>query len=112
MTYSRWQVVVVDFPFVEGGDAKRRPALVVSSDGFAQRHGLYWAAMITTAKAGVQPDDIAIADPAEIGLPEDCVIRLSRLFTVNDARIARGLKQVKPVTRNAVIRLLKIYLPT
>lgn len=111
MIYSRWQVIVVDFPFLEGTEAKRRPALIVSSDAFAQRHGLYWAAMITTAKAGTQPDDIPIADPAEIGLPEDCVVRLSRLFTINEGRIARGLKQIKPKTRNSVVRLLKIYLP-
>jgi mRNA interferase MazF len=112
VTYSRWQVIVVDFPFVEGTEAKRRPALIVSSDAFSQRHGVYWAAMITTAKTGVQPDDIRIADPAEIGLPENCVIRLSRLFTVNEGRIARGLRQIKPTTRNAVVRLLKLYLPT
>lgn len=111
MTYSRWQVVVVDFPFVEGLEAKRRPALVVSSDSLAKSHGLYWVAMITTAKAGVRPDDVVIPDPRSIGLPDDCVVRVSRLATLNDARIVRGLKSIQPKTRNAVARLLKLYLP-
>ena len=47
MTYDRWDVVAVEFPFLEGTAAKRRPALVVSSDRFRQEHGLYWIAMIT-----------------------------------------------------------------
>jgi mRNA interferase MazF len=111
VTYRRWQVVVVDFPYVEGTEAKRRPALIVSSNGLAQTHGLYWVAMITTAKSGLQPGDIEITDPAEIGLPEKCVVRLSRLMTLNDARIVRGLKEIKPSTRNAVARQLKLFLP-
>ena len=34
MTFRRWDVVSVPFPFVEGHASKRRPALVVSTDLF------------------------------------------------------------------------------
>ncbi len=111
MTYRRWDVVAVHYPFIEGTEAKKRPALIVSSEALYEAHRVYWAAMITTAKAGVRPGDIAIADCRKAGLPEDCVIRLSRVTTVSDAQISHRTGAVVPKDRNAVAALLKRYLP-
>lgn len=111
MTFSRWDVVAVAFPFLEGTDAKRRPALVVSSDRLRQEHGIYWIAMITTAKSGRRTGDVPVSDLARAGLPEDCVIRLSRIAAVSDVQIARRLGEIPPKDRNAVSALLRRYAP-
>jgi mRNA-degrading endonuclease toxin of MazEF toxin-antitoxin module len=42
VSYKRWEVVAVSFPFLKGTDAKRRPALVVSTDSLHKQQGLYW----------------------------------------------------------------------
>ena len=62
MTFRRWEVVSVPFPFVEGHVTKRRPALVVSTDAFHRAHRACFGAMITTARhmQDVRPDDIVI----------------------------------------------------
>jgi mRNA interferase MazF len=109
-TYKRWDVVAVEYPFIEGGEAKRRPALIVSTDRLPTRHGVYWAAMITTARAGTRADDIAVTNHARAGLPTDCVVRLPRLTTLSDAQIARRIGTLTAKDRNAVTRLLKLYL--
>ena len=109
MTYSRWDVVAVAFPFLEGTDAKRRPALVVSTDRLEREQGVYWIAMITTAKSGRRRDDIAVTNRERAGLPEDCVIRVARLATVSDSQIVRRLGEVVPKDRNAVLSLLHRY---
>ena len=111
MTYNRWDVVAVRFPFIEGTDAKRRPALIVSTDRLRTDHGLYWIAMITTAKTGHRPDDIAIMNIERAGLFEDCVIRVARMTTVSDGQIARRLGDIMPKDRTAVSALLKRYTP-
>ncbi|MCH7932334.1 MAG: type II toxin-antitoxin system PemK/MazF family toxin [Proteobacteria bacterium] len=111
MTYKRWDVVAVYFPFLEGDEAKKRPALIVSSDALYAAHGVYWAAMITTAKAGVRPEDIPITDATKVGLPADCVIRAPRLVTLSDLQISHRLGSLTPKDRNAVSALLKKYLP-
>ena len=111
MTFKRWDVVAVAFPFIEGTDAKRRPALVVSSERLRSEHNVYWIAMITTAKSGTRPDDIPIADPQSVGLPEACVIRLARLTTVGESQIARRIGEIKTKERNAVSALLRRYAP-
>jgi len=111
VTYSRWDVVAVHFPFVEGTDAKRRPALIVSSERLHADHGLYWIAMITTAKSGRRADDIAVTNLSRAGLPAECVIRAARITAVGDGQIARRLGDLSPKDRNAVVALLKRYLP-
>lgn len=109
MTYRRWDVVAVSFPFLEGTDAKRRPALIVSTDRLEKEHGLYWIAMITTAKSGSRRDDIVVTNRERAGLPEDCVIRVARLATVSDAQIVRRLGEIVTKDRNAVLSLLRRY---
>lgn len=109
MTFKRWDVVAVSFPFLEGTDAKRRPALVVSTERLQKEQGLYWIAMITTAKSGSRSDDIPVSDRERAGLPEACVIRVARLATVSPAQMVRSLGDIAPKDRNAVGALLKRY---
>lgn len=111
MTYRRWDVVAVHYPFIEGTEAKRRPALIVSADALRAAHGVYWTVMVTTAKAGARPEDIAVSDARKVGLPEDCVIRVVRLTTLSDAQISHRVGSITAKDRNAVSALLKKYLP-
>lgn len=111
MTYDRWDVVAVEYPFVEGHATKRRPALVVSAGALHDRHEVYWLAMITTAKAGVRPDDVRIADHVAAGLPEECVVRVPRLATLSAVQIARRLGSLGIKERRAVAGLLKRFAP-
>lgn len=111
MTYKRWDVVAVPYPFIEGGEAKRRPALIVSADDLNASHGVYWVAMITSAKSGKRPEDIAVTDHRKAGLPESCVIRASRLATLSDLQIAYRLGSITSKDRRAVTGFLKKHLP-
>jgi mRNA interferase MazF len=109
--YSRWDVVAVQFPFLEGTDSKRRPALIVSADRLRVDHGVYWITMITTAKSGRRPNDIPVTNRERAGLPEDCVIRVARMTAVSDGQIARRLGDITPKDRTAVSALLRLYVP-
>ena len=109
MTFRRWDVVSVPFPFVEGHATKRRPALVVSTDAFHRAHRACFGAMITTARnmQDVRPDDIAIADLAGAGLPRPCVIRLARLATFEWSDQIRRIGALGVPERPPVTALLK-----
>lgn len=111
MTFRRWDIVRLTFPYVEGYDAKKRPALIVSTDALSAVHRVYWALMITTAKGGTLPQDIPVTDALAVGLVEECVIRPSRLFTISKDLTDRKLGSLKPRDRNAVIAFLKKYMP-
>jgi mRNA interferase MazF len=111
VTFNRWDVVAVHFPFLEGTDSKRRPALIISSDRLHAEQGIYWIAMITTAKSGQRSSDIPVTNRERAGLPEECVIRVARVTAVTDGQIARRLGDITPRDRTAVSALLKRYVP-
>ena len=111
MTFSRWDVVAVDFPFVEGDEAKRRPGLVVSTARLHDAHKLYWIAMISSAQVGEWVDDIVVTDPERVGLPVKCAIRAARLAAVSESRIQRRIGTISTKDRNAVLALLKKFAP-
>jgi mRNA-degrading endonuclease toxin of MazEF toxin-antitoxin module len=111
VTYSRWDVVAVDFPFVEGDEAKRRPGLVVSTARLHDAHKLYWIAMISSAQAGERLDDVLVTDPEKVGLPVRCAIRPARLAAVSETRIQRRIGAISAKDRNAVLALMKKFAP-
>ena len=112
MTFRRWDVLSVPFPFVEGHASKRRPALVVSTDAFHRAHRACFAAMITTARhmQDLRPDDIEIADLVGAGLPRPCVIRLARLATLEWGDQIRRIGALHRRERPAVATLLQRWL--
>lgn len=110
VTFNRWDVVRVGYPFIEGDQTKHRPGLVVSTDTFHRQHSAFYVAMITTAKAGVEPDDIPITDSAKAGLPEPCVIRIARLLTLSANQMDRSVGTISAKDRNAVAALLKKFI--
>ncbi len=111
MEFKRWDVVAVHYPFVEGTEAKKRPGLIVSDGRLVSAHGLYWVVMITTAKAGVKPDDIPVTNPRSVGLPDDCVIRVPRLTSLGKMQISHILGSITTKDRTAVASLLKRFCP-
>ena len=114
MTFRRWDVVSVPFPFVEGHASKRRPALVVSTDAFHRAHRACFGAMITTARhmRDLRQDDIAIEDLARAGLPRPCVIRLARLATFEWSDQIRRAGKLHARERGAVEALLRRWFGT
>ena len=90
MSYERWQVVRVPFPFTDRVASKNRPALVLSDGAaFNTPAGHVVLAMITSAANPPWPLDCAIDDLASAGLPAPSVVRC-KLFTL-DARLVRGV---------------------
>jgi mRNA interferase MazF len=87
-------VVVLPFPYADRLAEKRRPALVVSSQELARRHGILWVAMITSAENAGWEGDVEIADPVRSGLRVPSLIRPAKLATVDLNRITRRLGSI------------------
>lgn len=105
MDYSVGDIVAVPFPFVDGPDVKRRPAVVLSNGEFNAAHEHVVLAMITTAKRSAWPSDIRISDHAAVGLPVPSVIRM-KIFTLDARLIARRLGRLSSVDMRAFHRTL------
>lgn len=109
MTFRRWDVISVSFPYVDLDETKRRPALVVSTQALHRPHRTCFGAMITTARnlRDLRPDDIEITDLGSAGLPRPCVIRLARLATFEWNGGVRRIGTLAARERPPVAALLK-----
>ncbi len=103
--YDPFDVVVVPFPFTDRGASRRRPALVVSSPGFNDRHQEVILAMITAASDGVWPSDAPLRDWRGAGLPAPCRVK-AKLITLDRSLIIRRLGALGASDRRAVGGLL------
>ena len=89
MTFDRFAVVRVAFPFTDTNATKNRPALVLSDPvGFNTPAGHSVMAMITSQTNPSWPLDCSLSDLAAAGLSAPSKVRY-KLFTL-DHRLVRG----------------------
>jgi mRNA interferase MazF len=110
MTYKRFDIVKVPFPFTDRQASKNRPALILSDDdSFNSRIGHTVMAMITSAKHADWPLDTTIQDLIEAGLKAPSKIRL-KLFTLDDRLILGQVGQLGSVDQTIFETNLKMLL--
>jgi mRNA interferase MazF len=84
--YKKGDLLLVDFPFADTGQAKRRPAMVVADTGDEDLP----VARVTT-QAARDNFDIEITEWKLAGLLAPSVVRLHKLATINKSRLGRKL---------------------
>jgi len=110
VTYSRYDIVKVPFPFTDRQSTKTRPALVLSDDkAFNSRIDHSVMAMITSAKHSDWPLDTRIEDLMVAGLPAPSIIRL-KLFTLDNRLILAKLGQLATTDQVMLEKRLKMLL--
>jgi mRNA interferase MazF len=111
-SYSRFDVVVVPFPYTDRLSERRRPALVVSREEIFAAYGLVWLVMITSATNAGWDCDITILDSAAAGLPSASLIRPVKIATIDGVRIDRRIGALSAADRKAVTeRMRELFLP-
>jgi mRNA interferase MazF len=110
VSFERFAVVRVPFPFTDRNASKNRPALVLSdAASFNTPAGHSVMAMITSQGNAPWPLDCPIADLQAAGLPAPSLVRF-KLFTL-DHRLVRGeLGQLAAVDAEAVQSSMAILL--
>ena len=91
VTYNRYDIVKVPFPFTDRQANKYRPALIISSSkSFNSYIDHSVMAMITSSKHSAWPLDTPISNLDSAGLPVASIIRL-KLFTLDHRLIISTL---------------------
>jgi len=106
VTYERFEVLVVPFPFTDRDNIKRRPALVISDVAFNSKAGHSVMAMITSASNPPWPADVAISDITAAGLPAPSVVRM-KLFTLDHRLIIKRSGTLSAQDAHNVLHQLK-----
>ncbi len=106
-----FDVIVVPFPFTDSAAAKRRPALVLSTQAFNDRAAHLVLAMITSRENRVVGRSIwEIQDLPAAGLSHASIIRM-KLFTLDERFVLRKAGMLAGPDRAEVHRALRLLLP-
>jgi len=102
VSYERFDVVVVPFPFTDRKAEKKRPAMVVSdARNFNHRAGHSVMVMITSAAHAGWPLDVLIEDLDAAGLPAPSIVRM-KLFTLDHRLVIRKAGKLAAADRRKV----------
>ncbi len=95
--YAKGTVVLVPFPFTDLSGRKRRPALVVSPDGFDDEDLVLCAITSGVPATPSSAWDVTIEaqDMADEALPKRSVVKVGKLFTMHEKLIAARYGAVK-----------------
>ncbi|MGF7218466.1 mRNA-degrading endonuclease toxin of MazEF toxin-antitoxin module [Spirosoma lacussanchae] len=100
--YQQGDIVVVDFPFTDVSQTKRRPALILSNTTINQT-GDYLLVMITSQ---VKYDGLSIpitaADYVGAPLPLSSFVRFYKVFLLNESLILHKFSAVSPSFRQLI----------
>ena len=100
--YKQADIVVVKFPFTDGSEFKRRPALIISND-LVNKTEDYLIVQITSK---YNNDDLSVniedSDCLK-SLQLDSYIRIHKIFTIHKSLILSKITEVKPDFFKSVI---------
>src|SRR4051812_50146330 len=88
MTHVR-AIVLVPFPYSDRLAEKRRPALVVARPSTRDGPGLFWLALITTARRSAWIGDVPGPQIAQARLPAPCGGRSAHTVSLPNGRDVR-----------------------
>ena len=97
----RGDVVVLDWPFSDGGGSKVRPAVVVQADALNGRlTNVILAALTTNLRRSARPTQLRIhantVDGRACGLLYDSAVTCENLLTVTQTRVLRRIGRLPP----------------
>ena len=102
MSFDRFAVVTVPFPFSDRTATKNRPALVISNSRcFNVATGHSVMAMITSAANAPWPLDCPVSELVAAGLPSPSKVRF-KLFTRDDRLVPGQIGRLAPADEQRV----------
>ena len=100
--HKQADIVVVKFPFTDGSEFKRRPALIISND-LVNKTEDYLIVQITSKYTNddlsVNIEDSDCLKPLQL----DSYIRIHKIFTIHKSLILSKITEVKPDFFKSVI---------
>ena len=109
MRYRRGDIVLVPFPFTDLSSTKKRPALVVSPDGFNEHaHDIVLVA-VTSQPSNRHVVAIDEDDYVDGKLPRASFVKVSKLFTTHPTLVLKKVCAIKPTSMDIVLRELRRF---
>lgn len=89
-SFKKWDVVLVPFPFTDLSTSKKRPALIISPDGYNKFEDVVVMFITSNVKASPKPGDYKLKEWKKSGLPKVSMTRM-RFSTIQKTIIIKKI---------------------
>ena len=98
LKFHQGDIILVDFPFSDSSDKKRRPALIISKDEANIIFKSYLCMKITSVIKNKQIISYQLTnDMIDFELPKTSELRLNEIFTIPEYSIIKKFGKLKPI---------------
>lgn len=101
MTYKKWDVVLVPFPFTNLKTSKKRPALIISPDEYNSDADLIILFITSNVSAFSRPGDYLIENWQQSGLPKPSMTRM-KFATIENSIVIKKIGRLHSNDRVSV----------
>ncbi|MEA1881647.1 MAG: type II toxin-antitoxin system PemK/MazF family toxin [Candidatus Marinimicrobia bacterium] len=109
MTYKKWDVVLLPFPFSNQSIIKKRPGLILSPNrAINEKFDIVIAFMTSNMASPPRIGDIQLMDWKKENLPKPTMVRM-KFATIEYSMILKRLGQLSAKDQNAVQKELKSF---
>ena len=107
--FRRGDIVLVSFPFTDLTSSKRRPALVVSPDGFNEVLQDVVLVALTSRRTADESIEIDSTDCVDGVLPKRSAIRPTKIFTMHASLVVKKICAARPEKTAQVLHPLRTF---
>jgi len=90
MTYRKWDIILVPFPFTNLTTTKKRPALIVSPDEYNEKLDIVIALITSKLDSGYRLGDYKIQEWKKSNLPKPSMIRM-KFATIDKSIVVKKI---------------------
>jgi len=108
MTYKKWDIVLVPFPFTDFTSAKKRPALIISPNKYNEGPDLIIMFITSKIDKLERVGDIMIKDWQDCGLLKPSMVRM-KFATIDRSIIIKKLGIITSIDQDAIGNKLQTF---
>lgn len=101
MTYERWDIVLLPFPFTNLRASKKRPALVISPKAYNSGLDILVMFLTSNLKSASRIGDYIIAEWQQAGLPKPSMTRM-KFATIDNKLVIKKIANLTDKDRKAI----------
>lgn len=108
MTYKRWDIILVPFPFTNLRTVKKRPALILSPDSYNSDRDVVILFITSNIHAKPKPGDHSIEFWKESGLPKPSMTKM-KFATIATSIIDKKIGSLHNSDRSTIKEKMRTF---
>lgn len=108
MTYKKWDIVLLPFPYTDLSSAKRRPAVVISPESYNSGLDIMLLFLTSNLKSQEKEGDYMLKQWDRAGLPKPSMTRM-KVMTLDKGFVIKKIGEIQSLDKASLRQTLQNF---